>query len=329
MPRILLVKLSSLGDVIHNFPVVTDIRLHRPDMTIDWITEAPYTELVRLHPGIDRVYPLSLRDVARQWWSPTCWRKLIQQKRQLQETLYDYALDTQGLLKSAAVTNWISAPGAGFGPQSAREPLAARFYAQRYEVPRDQHAVMRNRALAAAALNYRADNPLDYGLTLPAQTLPWAPDRAYVVFLHASSRENKKWPLASWIALGRYLSEYNIAVVLPWGNLQEQNDSRHIAAVLDNAIVPPAMSLGDAALMLGSAQVVIGVDTGLAHLAVALHRPTVGLYMTTSPARTGLYAGDQDDTGWRIVNLGGGTTTAPTIPSVDAVWGHVRDWITP
>lgn len=327
MSRILLVKLSSLGDVIHNFPVVTDIRLHRPDITIDWVTEAPYADLVRLHPGIDQVYPLSLRQLARQWWSPACWRKLIQQKKQLQKTPYNYVLDTQGLVKSAAVTNWIAAPGAGFGPQSVREPLAARFYAKRHEIPRDQHAVARNRALAAAVLGYRADNPVDYGIALPAQPLSWAPPTPYAVFLHVTSRENKKWPLASWIALGQRLSLHNLSIILPWGNVTEQRDSQQIAAQLDNALVPPTLSLTDAAQLLGGATTVVGVDTGLAHLAVALQRPTVGLYITTSPARTGLYPGTQEHAMGHVINLGDGTVNHPTQPTVDSVWNAVREWI--
>jgi len=154
------------------------------------------------------------------------------------------------------------------------------------------HAVERNRQLAGLALGYQPESAADYGIQPPAVARPaWLTQGAYAVLLHATSRADKLWDEANWIALGHYLHEKNIRCVLPWGSEAEQTRSLRLAAAIADAIVPPRLSLNEAAALLGGAQAVIGVDTGLAHLAAALGVPTVGIYTATDPALTGLYAG--------------------------------------
>lgn len=320
--RVLLVKLSSLGDVLHNLPVVSDLARAYPDVEIDWVTEAPYVGLVGLHPNVRRVIPTHLRELKKHWWSPTAWAAFLADKAQLSGKSYDTILDTQGLVKSLLIARWADGSIAGFSRATAREPLAARFYDQQIAVPRELHAVERNRRLAAGVFGYTLTDPVDYGLQLSALTNT-APPSPYVVFLHATSRTDKMWPSPNWVALGRRLHERGIRVVLPWGNSIERLASERLASAIPAAILPPAMTLVEAAALLSRASAVIGVDTGLAHLSVALARPTVGLYLTTSPTLTGLYGNAL------AINLGGGSKQQPFTPGVEEAWHALEPLLTP
>ena len=320
--RVLLVKLSSLGDVVHNLPVVSDLMRARPDTTIEWAIESPYAEIAALHPGVRKVWPVPLRQLKKNWRSAAAWSDFLASRSQLMQQQYDHILDTQGLLKSAWVARWPEGLRNGYDKDSAREPLAARWYDRIFPVARELHAVTRNRRLAAQAFDYEIDPVADYGLAAPADApLAWLPASTYAVFLHATSRANKMWPDAAWIALGARFHTEGVRVVLPWGSAAERVTSERLAAAIPEAMIAPAMSLTDAAIMLGRASAVVGVDTGLAHLAVALRRPTIGIYITTQPGLTGLH-GDEF-----AVNLGGGTVDAPHIPDVDLVWQALQPWL--
>ncbi len=306
--RILLVKLSSLGDVVHNFPVANDIRRAFPDAQIDWCVDAPYAPLVALHPAIARVFPLRLRALKNAWFSPSAWRDLLDDKATLAKASYDRIIDTQGLLKSAVVAHWARGPIAGFDRDSAREPLAAWFYSQRFLVAKDQHAVKRVRALASAALGYPLVNECDYGMRLPM-----APSRDNVVFLHGTSRADKEWPIAAWTALGAALGARGFQVTLLSGSAAELARGKEIAASLPNAEALAMRPLAETAALLANAHAVVGVDTGLAHLAVALDRPTVGIYTATDPTRTGLLGRAHFE------NVGRGSRAQPAVVSVESV----------
>lgn len=312
--RVLLVKLSSLGDVIHNLTVASDLARARPGIEIDWAVEAPYAEIVALHPSIKNVFPVPLRNLKKNWRSNDAWRNFLEARSRLSAQRYDTILDTQGLLKSAWIANWPQGPVSGFSRRAAREPFAAGFYDHRFDVPRAMHAVERNRQLAAHAFGYPLDTPARFGIAAPTGALAWLPRSSFVVFLHATSRANKMWPEPYWISLGQRLGARNINIVLPWGNPAECEMSVRIAAALPNSIIPPALSLSDAARLLSGATAVVGVDTGLAHLSVALGRPTIGIYVTTEPALTGLHGADN------AINLGGGNESSPATPGVELVW---------
>ncbi len=312
--RVLLVKLSSMGDVIHNLPVVTDLARAFPGIEIDWATEAPYAELVLLHPSVKRVFPIHLRALKNQWWRPTRWSQLLGERRALGRQRYDRVIDTQGLVKSAIIARGAGQPISGYHQAAAREPLASRFYDFTFDIGVKQHAVERNRQLVAAAMGYQLTSPADYGLSLQTPRPAWLAGQPTVVLLHATSRADKQWPLINWVALGKQLNVRGFHVALPWGSEKEKNVSAEIAAALTHATVAPAMNLTNAAALLAHAAGVVGVDTGLAHLAVAFNRPTVGIYVATQPALTGLHGGVD------AINLGGGTPSQLTNPSVVAVF---------
>ena len=311
-PRILLVKTSSLGDVIHNLPVVSDIVRHFPNAQIDWLVEENFAALPLLHPNVRKVIPVAVRRWRRTLLQASTWREIGSFRHRLAAQQYDIVIDTQGLLKSALLVSNVQGVRCGFDRDSAREPLAEYFYQQTFTVAIDQHAVERNRQLAALALGYELSGPADYGIHSPQTPRPdWLAEGAYVVLLHATSRDDKLWDEAKWVALGQHFRQQNIRSILPWGSTAEKLRSERLSAQITDAICPPKLNLNEIAALLGNAHAVIGVDTGIAHLAAALNRPTVGIYTATDPALTGLYAGA------RTINLGG-ADCSPTVNEVNA-----------
>lgn len=310
MPNILLIKTSSLGDVVHNLPVVSDIRARFPRARVDWVVEEAYRDIVGMHPGVHRAIAVALRRWRGNVLKPAHWREFGQFRRALSGVRYDCVIDTQGLVKSALLARAAFGTHHGYAVSSAREPLAARFYDIAHQVPRDLHAVVRNRRLAAMALGYELPPAFDYGIAVPAGVEPIAAP-PYCVLLHATSRADKLWPEPAWERLGAELARQGCASILPWGDAAERSRSERIARALPQAVVPPALGMLAIAGLLAGAQAVIGVDTGLTHLAAALGRPVVALYCGTHPGLTGVYAGE----GARVRNLGG----TQVVPELDEV----------
>jgi heptosyltransferase-1 len=274
MLKILLVKTSSMGDVIHALPSVSDIVEHYPDTKVDWVVEENFAELPALHPAVRLA----------------SWREMAAFRRTIQATSYDLVIDSQGLIKSAAIV-WLSrGPRCGYDRASAREPLAAMIYDRTIEVARNLHAVERNRALAGRALGYTPGVNVNYGIAAPKLELAWLPGGRYVVLLHATSRADKEWPEADWVALAARLNSRGLCCVLPWGAAHEQVRSERLASQMADAVVPPRLGLDQAAALLAAAQAVVGVDTGLTHLAAALGVPVVAIYCASDPGLTGVYA---------------------------------------
>lgn len=294
MRSILLIKISSLGDIVHNLPVASDIHARFPEASIDWVVEESFAALPRLHPAVHRVLPVALRRWRGSLWSPETWQQIASFKRSLQSQRYDLVLDTQGLVKSALIARLAHGRRAGNAAETAREPLAARFYDSTYAIPQNQHAVARYRWLAAAALDYTPDfedsMPLDYGITAAPLVAPWLPPRPYALLLTATSRADKLWPEPDWLALGAALHARGLSCVLPAGSAEERERAQRLAAGMARAVVAPALALDAMAQLIAGAAIVVGVDTGLTHLAAALNRPVVALFCSTDPVQTGVYA---------------------------------------
>jgi len=285
--RILLIKTSSLGDVIHNLPVVTDLRTRFADAAIDWAVEEGYGDIVALHPGVRRVIPVALRRWRKSLLAAATWREMRDFRARLRQDRYDLVIDSQGLLKSALIARMARGRRCGYAAAAAREPLAARFYEGRFEVPRSLHAVERNRRLAALAAGYAVDTAADYGIAVAPAPTPAGPS---AVLLTATSRADKLWPEERWIALGLALHGRGLTCRLPAGSPEERARAERIALEIPGAVALPSLNLGGLAAELAAARVVIGVDTGLAHLAAALGRPTLALFCASDPALTGVYA---------------------------------------
>lgn len=309
MLKILLVKTSSMGDVIHNLPVVSDILSHFPDAEIDWVVEESFAGIPALHPGVREIIPVAVRRWRKNLFSRAVHLEISAFIQRLRGKVYDVVLDTQGLIKSAAIARLAHGARCGFDRHSAREALAALLYDKTIKIEKGQHAVVRNRLLAGRAFGYEPDEPVNYGITAPALELPWLAASPFAVLLHATSRDDKLWSEDHWIALGRHLADREIACVLPWGSEAERQRSQRLATHIPSAIVAPTLTLGQAATLLSQAVAAVGVDTGLIHLAAALKTPTVALYCASAPGLTGVY------TGGEAVNLGG-AGSPPDLASV-------------
>ncbi|MCX9154546.1 lipopolysaccharide heptosyltransferase I [Niveibacterium sp. 24ML] len=318
MREILIVKTSSMGDVIQYLPAVTDLLARVPSLAIDWVVEAPFAPLVRLHPGVRQVIPVALRSWRKRLWAPATWRAFGGFRREVRKARYERVIDAQGLLKSALLARMAGAPVAGYMPDSAREPFATRFYDDKYRVSWQMHAVERNRRLTAAVFDYPLDLPLDYGIRAPAPLADaWRVDGAYAVLLTATSRDEKLWPEPNWVELGRALNRRGLHCVLAAGNDTERARAGRIAANLPHASLAPPMALDALAGLIDRAQCVVGVDTGLSHLAAALKVPVVALYIATEPGANGVAGGAN------AVNLGG----RGQCPSVASVLQALGPWV--
>jgi heptosyltransferase-1 len=283
MTDILVIKTSSLGDVIHQMPALTEARARLPQARFTWLVEEAYAPLVALHPAAGAVIPVAWRRWRHALASGTTWREFAARRRDLRERSYDIVVDTQGLIRSAMIARSALGPRHGYDRGSIREPLASRLYDVTHTVSRDLHAVDRNRILTGKALGYEPDGAPDYGLDRSALR-----DGAgrYAVLLHATARPEKEWPLANWIALGRLIEARGIKLVLPWGNDNERVRAERIAYALNHARIAERMPLDRMAKLIAGAEFVVGVDTGLVHLAAALGVPLVSIFAGSEPALT-------------------------------------------
>ena len=315
--RILIVRVSSLGDVVHNMPMVADILRHHPAASIDWVVEEAYVSLVRLNPGVGRVIPFALRR----------WRKSVLQAdtraeiaafyRDLRQQQYDLVFDTQGLLKTGIVMGLARlAPGgvrvglANGTEGSGYEAISRIFHSSSVSVNTRTHAVQRARIVAASALHYPLDVPADFNLTAPAQIPAWLPGQPYAVFFHATARAAKQWAPENWIALGKSLAARGMPVLLPWGSPAEHEAACALAAQMPNAQVLPKLPMMEAVVLAQRAALAVGVDTGLTHIAAAYCRPTVELYCDSPRWKT------EGDWSPAIINLGD-RGMPPSLPEVE------------
>jgi heptosyltransferase I len=289
MASILLVKTSSLGDVVHNLPVVSDIRRRLPDSLIDWVVEEPFADIPRLHEGVRNVFPIAVRRWRKTPLSRKTWGEIAAVKHALRDQPYDHIIDTQGLIKSALVARLAHGRHSGYAALAAREPHAAHFYDATYVIPKNLHAVERNRWLTAAALDYLPEGPLEYGITAPALTADWLPSGPYAVLLTATSRADKLWADCNWLTVAGELAQRGLASVLPGGTDEERGRAQRLAVNMRRGVAAPALSVREVAKLLAGAPIVIGVDTGLTHLAAALGRPVIALFGGSDPLLTGVF----------------------------------------
>ncbi len=286
--RVLIVKTSSMGDVIHTLPAVTDAVQMVPGVHFDWLIEKPFAEIPAWHTAVESIITCEVRRWRQQIIATVrngVWRKFI---NKLGQREYDLIIDAQGLVKSALLSRFARGLRHGFDADSARESWASRFYHYRHNVPRHIHAVQRLRQLFACSLGYQVPTGLPhYGVARDRLPQSAFADQAYLVFLHGTTWPTKHWPVSHWQRLARIVVDRGFKVYLPWGNINEYQRAKAIARVCRNVNVLPRLSLAEVAATLSGAKACVAVDTGLGHLAAALAVPTVSLYGPTNPILTG------------------------------------------
>ena len=312
--------------MLHNLPIVWDIRAQNPNARIDWLVEESYVSLLvplltnAEFRGIDHIIPIAMRRWRRNLLSEQTRKEWRAFRQNFQATQYDVVIETQGLLKAAWLTRLANRSAnvviAGLGnatEDSGYEPLARWFYTDSVQVPLRCHAVERSRWVAAAALNVAVPKNLPQfyrpaflkSLQLSATSFK----KPYVLFFHVTARAAKQWSESNWITLGNALTDQGKQVILPWGNPQEKTVSERLSAQIPNSIVSPAFNISEWFSVIANAALTVGVDTGLTHLSSMLNTPTIELYCDSPCWKTQAYWSD------KVKNLG--DTGRP--PSFDAV----------
>ena len=315
--RVLVVKLSSLGDVVHTLPAAMDIQANLPDAQIDWVVEPSFAPIVKACSAVHRVIACDLRYWRKNIWAPETriqWRAFL---TELQQQRYDAIIDLQGLTKSALVT-WLartSAKGKRYAMANATDGSAyerpTRWVADvAIDLEQHTHAMTRGRVVCASALKYEVPSILGYGLNIEQSIHN---GKKTVVFVHGTSRADKEWPLANWHELGLRLSNAGYQIVLPHGNEEERLRSVAMAEMIPKAIVWPRMTIDKLMQAMSSTAGVIGVDSGLSHIAVALNLPHVQIYNFATAWRTGPVGKANEKIRQQSV------VDFPT-PTVEAVW---------
>ena len=328
-PKILLVKLSSLGDVLHNIPIVWDIRARLPNAQIDWVVEEGYVHL--LTPllsqdgfrGIDRIISFGLRRWKKALFSWQSWREFFAFKGELQKVSYDIIIETQGLLKSALVCylakknpNAVVAGLANATEFSGYEPISRMFYSQSVQVPLRCHAVDRSRYITCSALDWplidRSEKtqfyPAAYIETIGVKKFSGL-QKPYILFFHSTARDAKRWANQNWIALGKKLASRGYQIILPWGSVREKAVSSKLSVEILGSLVPEAFTIEDAFSVIANSALVVGVDTGLTHLSAVLNKPTIEIYCDSPRWKTEGYWSE------KIRNIGD-IQASPTVDEV-------------
>lgn len=315
--QLLIVKTSSMGDVVHALPAVSDLLAYCPGASVDWLVEAPFAAIPQMHGGVRRVLPMAWRKWRRKLFQRGTWEAMGQLRQQLRDRRYDLVIDLQGLVKSALWGLQAHGPLVGYDRRSVREPLAAMFYQRSVSVERDAHAVQRCRQLAAMQMGYPMPRSTpDFGLQVPRTA--WPMPAAFGVLIPNASRKEKLWPEMRWVAVGRKLRSHGLTPVVLWGTEAEQTMAERIAADCGGT-VPPFLKVGEMAAVLARARQVVGLDTGFAHLAAALGRPTVGIYCDHEPGLAGITGSGP------VASLGGKGQVPKLADVVAAVEAQLRD----
>ncbi len=286
--RVLIVKTSSMGDVIHALPAISDMARAIPGIQIDWLVENSFSAIAARHRDVARVIPIQWRKWRKSLGDPKTCAAVRAWRKDMGQTRYDLVLDLQGLLKSALFASFAKGARAGYDWRSIREPLASMLYQRRASVPKTLHAIDRCRRLCAQSLGYALPStPPDFGLQAAPQG--WTPSSGapFAALIPCASRPEKLWPQSDWIAVGQSLKARGWQVAVMWGNAEERRLAESIAEAVGGS-VPPFLTVTEIADTLAKADIVVGLDTGMSHIAAAHGRPTVGIYCDHEPGLAGL-----------------------------------------
>ncbi|MBZ2190005.1 lipopolysaccharide heptosyltransferase I [Alcanivorax sp. JB21] len=288
--RVLLIRMSSLSDIFHTFPALSDLQRVRPDVRLDWVVEADLAEAAAWHPAAERIIPVTLNDwlCHRDYAS---WRAFRGWRANLRQQSYDLVIDAQGLLKSALIARQAdAAEHHGFDQRATRQTLAAWLTDIRHPVGPTQHAIARTRQLFAQTLDYTLPISLDFGIR---DHFTPAPGKPQIVLIPGSTWQSRLWAEQHWVALTRLAVAAGYTVELLWGNAEEEARARRISQTSGQQaaihVAPRRHSITEVAAKLAAARAVVGTATGFTHLAAALNTPVVGLFGPNSVDHTGLH----------------------------------------
>lgn len=284
--RILIVRLGSLGDLVHTLPAVAAIRRAYPAAEIDWLVDAPHRPFLELVPVVSSL--IVLRDrTARAW---------LEARRTMRARHYDVALDFQGLLKSAALTRLSGAARiVGFDRTGLREPLAAPLYGERVTVDDSQHVIRKNLALASAigAASQAWDFPIAPVESRAVASLLATVRAPFAVINPGAAWPNKRWPPDKLGAVARHLHDrHRIASIVLWGPNEEDAARAVVNAAGGAAHLAPETGLAELIALLRPASLMVSGDTGPLHIAGALGVPIVALFGPTTPDRNGPWSAE-------------------------------------
>jgi len=319
----LIVKVSSLGDVIHTLPAVTDARRANRRLHFDWVVEENFVEVPGWHPAVERVIPVALRRWRKNVLDTLRNGEFAAFKKDIKHEYYDLVIDAQGLIKSGFISRLSRGLTVGLSDSTAREPLATMFYNKVYSVPRNEHAVQRVRELFSRALNYSYEpgdmHNIDYGLDLQRMGMsPKSAPSGMLLFLHGTTWPTKHWPVHYWKELALLATRRGYSVRLPWGSEAEKLRANEIAQGIPGVSVLERQTLTGMARQIALADGIVAVDTGLGHLAAALATPTVSLYGPTNPELSGTYGRHQ-------AHLASTLACAPCISKTCTYTGGIQD----
>ncbi|MGY8524078.1 lipopolysaccharide heptosyltransferase I [Paracidovorax citrulli] len=321
MKRILVIKITSLGDMAHTVPLIWDLRQAYPHASIDWVADASCADIPRWTVGVDRVIAPPLRGFkkSRSWKDL---KSILCAVRELRKQRYDAVLDVHGVYKSAIV-GWLARTRKRFGyaAQYLGEARAETLYTDIFAPHGDATARYKMRLVASKALGYRIHPEDRYEVRVPAPAQPLNTDGLpRAMLFHATSVDIKKWPAERWIAVGRELHARGYQVQLPWGSEAERQQSEALAEGIPGAEVLPKMTITECAQRVDAADLVIGTDTGFVHLAHALGKPSVMLFTATSREHFGI------DAPGRAVSVGDNgivPEVAQVLAAIDEVTGRI------
>ena len=305
----LIVKTSSLGDIVHMLPALTDAAKQVPDASFDWVTEIGFLEIPAWHSNVDTVITYNLRKWRNELYKLSTWADFFAFRKQLRQKPYLKSIDSQGLIKSAVITRLSKGQSWGYDKDSIRDPQASRIYQHTVSVPYKEHAVTRNRLMLAKTLGYSIDGlALDYGIAgnsdfkdaLAELSKTFEVPEKYVMALHGTSRKDKEWPVENWEVFIQEVGDAGYHILFPWGNDEERDRANYLSQKFDKAITVPKSSLTTLSGLIDKASAVIGMDTGLMHIAAALDKKGIGIYPVTAPELSGALAPSD-----LIENIGG------------------------
>lgn len=290
--KVLIVKTSSMGDVIHTLPALEDAYQNNPNIKFDWLVEPGFSEIPLWHPSVNKVIKLPLRQWRKNFFKYILNGEIKNTIKEIRQEKYDKIIDAQCLFKSAIFAFIAKGYSFGLDKGSAREGLASIFYTNKVSIDKNQHAVTRNRKLFAKALGYSiSEKDVNYGLNHDPiknypDTLISDLKNPFIIFFHGTTWDTKHWPVAYWQELGKLVTETGYNIYVTWATPKQKEFAENFAKVSCNIIVLPTMNLAQAAKLISHSNAVVGVDTGFCHLSAALDKYTISIFGATDPVKS-------------------------------------------